>query len=182
MHEVGRADPSPTLGTMRRTADPEQTLASWRRMIADGEDVVIEQSRAQAVRYLLLIIGLTAVCTWVLLQDDGWWLRTGAMWGGIVLFGVLGIPVLVRQVVRGANPLVRITATTVSVGEETLPLSQITWLRRHDGTYGHVRPEKSGGVSIFRGEEYVLEIPLPPSVPTGAVERILLPGDPRPGS
>lgn len=167
---------------MRRTADPEQTLASWRRMIADGEDVVIEQSRAQAVRYLLLIIGLTAVCTWVLLQDDGWWLRTGAMWGGIVLFGVLGIPVLVRQVVRGANPLVRITATTVSVGEETLPLSQITWLRRHDGTYGDVRPEKSGGVSIFRGEEYVLEIPLPPSVPTGAVERILLPGDPPPGS
>lgn len=167
---------------MRRTADPEQTLASWRRMIADGEDVVIEQSRAQAVRYFLLIIGLTAVCTWVLLQDDGWWLRTGAMWGGVVLFGVLGIPVLVRQVVRGANPLVRITATTVSVGEETLPLSQITWLRRHDGTYGHVRPEKSGGVSIFRGEEYVLEIPLPPSVPTGAVERILLPGDPPPGS
>lgn len=164
--------------SMPSTADPDQTLVTWRGAITAGEDIVIRQSRAQAVRYLLMTIGLTAVCAWVLLQDDGWWLRTGLMWGGIGLFGALGIPVLLRQVIRGHRPLVRITATTVSVGEEVLPLSEITWLRRHDGTYGDVRPDRSGGVSIFRGQEHVLEVPLPPSVPTGAVERILLEGCP----
>ena len=167
--------------SMRTASDPEQTVAAWRAQLARGEDVVIRQSRAQAVGYLVLVILLAAACAWVLGQDGGWWLRTGLMWGGIILFGVLGIPVLVRQVIRGHRPVVRITTTTVSVGEDVLPLSQITWLRRHDGTYGDVRPERSGGVSIFRGQEHVLEIPLPPSVPTGAVERILLPGGPAPG-
>ncbi|MGO1166287.1 MAG: hypothetical protein ACTMHL_06695 [Janibacter sp.] len=165
---------------MPTTSDTDQTVASWRRTIAAGEDVVIRQSRSHAVRYLLLVIGLTAVCAWVLVQDDGWWLRTGLMGAGIVFFGVIGVPVLVRQVIRGVDPVVRITPTTVSVGDDVLSRSEITWLRRHDGTYGEVRPERSGGVSVFRGQEHVLEIPLPPSVPTGAVERILLPGSPPP--
>ena len=161
---------------MSRTPDPDETLATWRATIAAGDAVVIRQSRAQAVGYLLLVVGLTAVCVWVLLRGDGWWLRTALMWAGVLLFGVLGIPVLARQVVRGEQPVVRVTATTVSVGDETLPLSQITWVRRHDGTYGEVAADRSGGVSVFRGEEHVLEIPLPPSVPTGAVERLLVPG------
>lgn len=161
---------------MTRSSDPDETLAAWRATVAAGDVVVIRQSRTRAVGYLLLVVGLTAVCVWVLLRGDGWWLRTALMWAGVLLFGVLGIPVLARQVVRGEQPVVRVTATTVSVGDETLPLSQITWVRRHDGTYGEVAADRSGGVSVFRGEEHVLEIPLPPSVPTGAVERLLVPG------
>lgn len=167
---------------MPRTSDPDQTLEAWRAQIARGEDVVIRQSLTPAVGYLLLVIGLTALCIWVLFQDGLWWLRTALMWAGIILFGVVGIPVLVRQVVRDATQVVRISATAVSFAGDTLPLSQITWLRRHDGAYGDVSPERSGGVSVFRGEEHVLEIPLPPSVPTGAVERLLIPdGPPRGG-
>lgn len=166
---------------MRRRPDPEALAATWTAALRRGETIVIEQSRLPAVRYLLLVIGMTVVCAWVLTRD-GWWLRTGLMWLGIVLFGVVGIPVLVRQVVRGKEPVVRITGSTVSVGDEVIPLAEITAVRRHDGAYGDQAPEGPGGVSVLRGEEHALEIPLPPWVPTGAVERTLLPGPPAPGS
>lgn len=163
---------------MYRTRDLEQTLDQWRRDIAAGGEVVIHQNPLSWVGYLVLMIGMTAICVFAALHPpEGTlsdWLVFLAGVAGIAFFGLLGIPLIVWRMIRGRHPIVRINQATVSVGDQTLALREVSWVRGHNGTYGDVAPEKSGGVSVFVGrEDHAMEIPLPRSIPVGAVVAIL---------
>lgn len=158
---------------MRRTAPVDEVVASWERTLSSGGEVLLVQSRRQALGYLLTSLALTALCLAAALS--------GTLWGrlgdvvailGVIFFGAVCTPVMAVLVVRGRQPIVKITDDRVRVGSEVVPLGELTGMRPHSGSFAPVTRDVTGGVSLFVGERHV-ELPLPPGVPTGAVVEVL---------